>query len=149
MLETLLMGKLNSIRYRISLSLRALNRVRYRFANVIVGNDVFISLGAYIDTSYPGSIEIGDGTYITRGAKLVAHDHSVYRLNDMQADDGRGHIKIGKNVFIGVGAIVLRNVTIGENSIISAGSVVGKDVPPNTVVMGNPARVIKEFTLRQ
>jgi len=143
------MGLVNSIRYRISLSLRALNRVRYRIANVKVGKDVFISLGAHIDTSYPGSIEIGDGTYITRGAKLVAHDHSVYRLGDMPADNGRGYIRIGKNVFVGVGSIVLRNVTVGDNAIISAGSVVGKDVPANTIVMGNPARVIKEFTPRQ
>jgi acetyltransferase-like isoleucine patch superfamily enzyme len=115
---------------------------------VKVGKDVFISLGAYIDTSYPNAIEIGDGAYITRGAILIAHDHSVYRLKDVPANNAKGYIKIGKNAFIGAGAIVLRNVTVGENAIVGAGSVVSKDVPSNTVVAGNPARVIKEFIPR-
>jgi acetyltransferase-like isoleucine patch superfamily enzyme len=51
-----------------------------------------------------------------------------------------------KNVFIGSGAIVLRNVTIGENSIVAAGAVVIKDVPANVIVAGNPALVIKSFS---
>ena len=50
-----------------------------------------------------------------------------------------------KNVFIGARSIVLRNVTIGENSILAAGAVITKDVPENTIVAGNPAKVIKRF----
>ena len=141
------MSILNSLRYRVSLALRSFNRVRYRLQGVSVGSGVFISLGAFIDTAYPHSIEIADDAYITKGAMLIAHDHSVYRLKD-SSDDGRGFIKIGAGAFIGARAIVLRNVTIGENAVVSAGSVVGKDVPPNTIVMGNPARVIKEFEPR-
>jgi len=105
---------LNTFRYKASLCLRALNRARYRFYKVNVGKEVFISTGAYIDTSYPNSITIGDGTFITRGAKLVAHDHSVYRI-DGSDDDGRGKIILGKRVFVGVGALILRNVTVGDN----------------------------------
>ncbi|GFO60318.1 hypothetical protein GMST_26430 [Geomonas silvestris] len=140
---------LNKIKYRLSLAFRELNRVRYRMLGVSVGKDVFISWGAYIDTCYPGSIEIGDQCCITNGAKLIAHDHSVYRLPQQEGahDDGTGRIRLGKNVFVGAGSIVLRNVTIGDNAIISAGSVVGKDVPPSVVVMGNPARVIKDFSV--
>jgi len=48
-------------------------------------------------------------------------------------------------VFIGARSIVLRNVTIGENSILAAGAVITKDVPENTIVAGNPAKVIKRF----
>lgn len=140
----------NKLRYWISLRVRNLNRMRYRLLGVDVGKNCFISLGAYIDTCYPGSITIGEGTFITRDAKLIAHDHSVYRLPPDDAgkrDDGRGTIHLGKKVFVGAGAIILRNVTVGDNAIISAGSVVGRDVPANVVVMGNPARVIKEFSI--
>jgi len=55
-------------------------------------------------------------------------------------------VKIGNNVWIGMNAIVLKGVTIGDNSIIAAGAVVTKDVPPNTVVAGNPARFAKRLT---
>jgi acetyltransferase-like isoleucine patch superfamily enzyme len=142
------MGWINSLRYKMSLALRALSRTRYRLCKVAVGDGVFISTGAYIDTSYPNSISIGDGTYITRDVKLVAHDHSVYRMSGSENDNGLGKIIIGKNVFIGVGAIILRNVTIGNNSIVAAGAVVIKDVPANVVVAGNPAKIVKEFIQR-
>ncbi|MEO7934341.1 MAG: acyltransferase [Chthoniobacterales bacterium] len=54
-------------------------------------------------------------------------------------------IHICDNVWIGMNAVILKGVTIGENSIVAAGSVVTKDVPPNTIVAGNPARIVKEL----
>jgi acetyltransferase-like isoleucine patch superfamily enzyme len=54
-------------------------------------------------------------------------------------------VKIADNVWIGMNAIILKGVTIGENSVVAAGSVVTKSVPPNTVVAGNPALVVKQF----
>jgi acetyltransferase-like isoleucine patch superfamily enzyme len=54
-------------------------------------------------------------------------------------------VKIGDNVWIGMNAIILKGVTIGENSVVAAGSVVTKSVEPNTVVAGNPAQVVKQF----
>ncbi len=56
-----------------------------------------------------------------------------------------GKVKIGNNVFIGAGSVVLPNVTIGNDVIIGAGSIVTKDIPSNSVAVGNPARVIKTF----
>jgi acetyltransferase-like isoleucine patch superfamily enzyme len=138
----------NSLRLRVAAVARWLNRTRYRLLNVKVGHDVFISLGAHIDTSYPDLIEIEDDVYITRGAILIAHDQSVWQRGDTLQDDGRGYIKICRKAFIGSGAIILRNVTVGENAIVAAGSVVTRDVPPNSIVAGNPARVVKEFTPR-
>ena len=55
-------------------------------------------------------------------------------------------VKICDNVWIGMNAIILKGVTIGENSVVAAGAVVTKDVPPNVVVAGNPAVVVKQLT---
>lgn len=52
-------------------------------------------------------------------------------------------VKICDNVWIGMGAVILKGVTIGENSVVAAGAIVSKDVPPNSVVAGNPAQVVK------
>lgn len=57
-------------------------------------------------------------------------------------------VRIGKNVWIGAGAIVLPGVTIGDHSVIGAGSVVTKDIPPNVVAVGNPCRVLREINDR-
>jgi len=54
-------------------------------------------------------------------------------------------VRIADNVWIGMNAVILKGVTIGENSIVAAGSVVTKSIPPNTVVAGNPAVIVKEF----
>ena len=54
-------------------------------------------------------------------------------------------VKIADNVWIGMNAIILKGVTIGENSVVAAGAVVTKSVPANTVVAGNPAVVVKTF----
>lgn len=71
-------------------------------------------------------------------------------LNPFTATEARPPIKtkpvkIGNNVWIGMNAIILKGVTIGDNSVIGAGAVVTKDVPANVVVVGNPAKVVKEL----
>ncbi|VWX32730.1 conserved hypothetical protein [Limnobacter sp. 130] len=95
---------------------------------------------------------IGDGCTLT-GVSLIAHDASptlfIKELNIKQdvIEPGsrrsyRDPIRIGNNVFIGVGSIILPGVTIGNNVVVGAGSVVSKDVPSNHVVAGNPAKYI-------
>ena len=110
---------------------------------VKIGKNTMVSLGAKIDV-HRGSISIGDNCLITSGSKILSHDGSM-RLID-PSDDGSGHVRIGNNVFIGVNAIILRNVTIGDNSVVGAGAVVPDDIPENSVVLGNPARVVKTLT---
>jgi acetyltransferase-like isoleucine patch superfamily enzyme len=54
-------------------------------------------------------------------------------------------VKIADNVWVGMNAVILKGVTIGENSVVAAGSVVTKSVPPNTVVAGNPAVIVRQL----
>jgi maltose O-acetyltransferase len=119
----------------------------YRIFGVKIGKNTFISYSAKIDTTYPNSVIIEDNVFITHGAIIMAHDHSVYRHKTFSEDNGRGCVILKKNVFVGAMAIILRNVTIGENSIVGAGAVVTQNVPPNTVVAGNPARIMKTFSM--
>jgi acetyltransferase-like isoleucine patch superfamily enzyme len=97
--------------------------------------------------SEPWLIEIGNDVTVTAGVFLVTHDASsrLFRKalpNSSPYGNRFGRIKIFDNCFIGVNSIVLPGVTIGPNSIVGAGSVVVKDVPPRTVVAGVPAHVM-------
>ncbi len=89
-------------------------------------------------------ISIGDHVTITNGVSFITHDGGVWVLREEFPDiDFVRPIIIHRNCFIGMNAIILPGVTIGPNSIVGAGSVVTKDIPPNSVAAGVPARVIK------
>lgn len=89
-------------------------------------------------------IEIDDHVHIGHNVSLMTHDGATWIFRENESFDKLkfGKIRIKKNCFIGTKAIILPDVTIGPNSIVGTGAVVTKDVPPNTVVAGNPARVI-------
>jgi len=92
-----------------------------------------------IDSSFPWLISVGDNCTITANAIILSHDASTKR------DLGYskiGMVTIGNNVFIGAGDIILPNVRVGNDVIIGAGSVVTDNIPDNSVVVGNPAKVI-------
>lgn len=112
-----------------------------RDAGVKVGKNCrFYSFNFF---SEPFLVEIGDNVIISGEVILVTHDGAIYlfkdEIKDVQGSYGR--IKIGNNCFLGMGAIILPNVTIGSNCIIGAGAVVNTSIPDNSVVMGNPAKV--------
>ena len=91
------------------------------------------------------SIQIGEGTNIGSGALLIDTDfHQPIGRWDWGTDPGRGArpIHIGRGVFIGARAIVLKGVTIGERAVVGAGAVVTKPVPPRHFAVGNPARIL-------
>lgn len=101
----------------------------------------------------PGTL-IADPEYVSIGnnvllaaCSLIGHDGCIDVLNRAYGVrlDAVGKIDIRDNVFIGHGAIVLRGITIGPNAIVAAGSVVTRDVPPNSVVGGVPAKVIGQM----
>lgn len=85
------------------------------------------------------SITIGDNTFIGFDVEIRDTDH-----HNLIGSPKREPIFIGNHVWIGSKAIILKGVTIGDNAVIAAGSVVTNDVPPNCLVGGNPAKVIRE-----
>lgn len=94
-----------------------------------------------LDLAHGFLISIGDNVTIS-SATLLTHDASTKKLLGYSRV---GRINVGSNVFIGGEAIILPGVTIGDNVIVGAGSVITKDVPSGSVVVGNPARVIKQY----
>ncbi|MEA4821509.1 2,3,4,5-tetrahydropyridine-2,6-dicarboxylate N-acetyltransferase [bioreactor metagenome] len=96
--------------------------------------------------SEPWLINIGNHVEITANVQFVTHDGGVWTLREEYPNiDVFGPIRVGNNVFIGIGATILPNVRIGDNCIIGAGSVITKDIPSNSVVAGAPAKLIKTF----
>ncbi|MEM3555471.1 MAG: acyltransferase [Candidatus Micrarchaeia archaeon] len=122
-----------SARYLPSLSLK---NFFYRLTGMKVGKDVAVGLGAVFDIFFPELIEIGDNCIIGYNATILAHEflHKELRV---------GRVRIGKNVLIGANTTVLAGVTIGDNSKISACSLVNDDVPANSFYAGVPARGVK------
>ena len=110
----------------------------FRKRGIKVGVNVSM-YGVTIDGLYPHLVEIGDNCCITGGVKLLAHDAAPTVFGrEMKVSP----IKICDNVFIGMDAVIMPGVTVGPNSIVGANSVVTKDVPPDSVAAGVPARVI-------
>lgn len=97
-----------------------------------------------IDLTRPYLIQIGKNVTITSGVSILTHgfDWSVLKIVYGEVIGSSGKVTIKNNCFIGVNSLLLKGITIGENSIIGAGSVVTKDIPPNTVAAGNPCKVI-------
>lgn len=89
-------------------------------------------------------ISIGNKVKITKGVVILTHgfDWSVLREVYRRPFGSAGRVDIGNNVFIGMNSIILKNVQIGNNVVVAAGSVVTRDIPDNSVVMGNPAGVV-------
>lgn len=112
----------------------------FRNQGAQIGEDCFISLRTL--ASEPYLIKIGNHVGIASGVQLLTHSLGWsfrHKIPDLQLF---GKIVIEDNCNIGVNAIILPDVTIGENSVIAAGAVVTKSIPPNSIVAGVPAKVI-------
>jgi acetyltransferase-like isoleucine patch superfamily enzyme len=122
----------------------------YHQEKISIANNVFIWHFTVLDGT--GGIEIGEGTQIGANVGIFTHSsHMAIRLFgknylDIPEKEKKGFliapVKIGKYVFIASGAKILHGVTIGDGSIIAVNTVVKEDVPPYSVVSGNPAEII-------
>lgn len=113
-----------------------------------IGSDCNIMERVVIDVSHCNHITIGKNVTIAPRASIFAHDASTQRFLGYAFI---GNVIIEDNVFIGAGAIILPNVRIGKNSIIGAGAVVSRDIPTDSIAVGNPAKVvntIKKFVAK-
>ncbi|WP_292960602.1 acyltransferase [Novosphingobium sp. UBA1939] len=93
-----------------------------------------ISMTAKLDKTHPRGVRIGERSYIAFGATILCHDMTRGLYLDTA---------IGRYCFIGARSLIMPGVTIGDGSIVAAGAVVTRDVPPRSIVAGNPATVIR------
>jgi acetyltransferase-like isoleucine patch superfamily enzyme len=107
--------------------------------NLVLGQDLFINVGCRFQDT--GGITIGDGSLIGHGTNLTTLDHGIHP--DRRADMQPAPIVIGRKVWLGANVTVVPGVTIGDGAIVGAGAVVTKDVPPNTIVAGVPAKPLR------
>ena len=107
--------------------------------NIKIGKDVFVNSGCCFQDQ--GGVTLGDGCLVGHNVVFATLDHDKRpgRRGDMTAVP----IVVGKDVWIGAHATILKGVTIGDGAIVAAGAVVTRDVPPNTIAAGVPARVVK------
>ena len=109
--------------------------------NTQIGKNVFINFDCvFLDL---GGITIEDGVLIAPKVSLLSEGHPI--SPEQRHSLVPKHIHIKKNAWIGANATILHGVTIGQNAVIAAGSVVTKDVPDNVVVGGIPAQILKEL----
>ncbi|WP_292147410.1 sugar O-acetyltransferase [Brevundimonas sp.] len=111
--------------------------------NIHFGANAFVNANSvFLDCA---EIRIGDNFQAGPGVQLLTPEHPLDAVERRGLESARP-ITIGDDVWIGGGAIVLAGVTIGDRAVVGAGSVVTRDVPPDVVVVGNPAKVVKHLT---
>lgn len=110
-----------------------------RFNKVSIGNHVMINSGCLMMSA--GGIVIEDEAQIAANVQLISNNHDLDNRMIITCKP----VHICRRAWIGAGATILPGVTIGENSVVGAGSVVTHDVAPDTIVAGNPARIIRKI----
>ena len=112
-------------------------------SNIVLGERVFMNFGCVILDC--ARVEVGALTQIAPGVQLCAATHPVDPGEREAGLEYALPISVGRNVWIGAGAIVGPGVTIGDDSVIGAGSVVVRDVPAGVLAVGNPCRVVRSI----
>ena len=121
-----------------------------RLRGVKIGKSVFLAGGNILDRARPDLITLEDYTSLSGGVQILTHSNPTAPLKEILGDSVSkvAPVTIKRGAWIAINAIILPGVTIGENSIVTAGSVVSRDIPPFTMVGGSPARVIKKIDIK-
>lgn len=101
-----------------------------------------VAISAFVHIVANERVSIGDNSIIASAVQITTSTHN-YRTRPYRSKRVDAPVTIGRNVWIGAGAIILPRVTLGDDCVVGAGSIVTRDVAPATVVAGNPARVIR------
>ena len=115
-------------------------------SNITIGNNVFINFGCIILDM--GEVTIGNNTMFGPRVGIYTTNHAFNAEERVANIVVSKPIRIGNRVWLGADVKIVQNVTIGDNSIIGAGSVITKDIPPNVLAVGNPCRVIRKITAK-
>jgi len=118
----------------------------YRAMGVAIGRHVFIGLDSYLDDQFPELIRIEDDAVISFRVTIVVHDDArrMDRVSPGQAEGTVAPVVLRCGCYLGAGCLILPGVTVGERAVVGAGAVVTRDVPPGKLVLGVPARVVKD-----
>lgn len=138
----------NAFHYKVGMRMpynkwrvRSLRRIGYQ-----IGEDVYFPSDLTVALNFVyhrGNLTIGNRVSIAAGVIIILSSHSNYSEVSKQVSSRSETVVIGDDVWIGAGSIIMNGVTIGNGAVIGCGSVVTSDVAPNTVVAGNPAKVIR------
>jgi len=138
---------------------RIINKIKYLYYNssdkrkviflrrlgCIIGDNTKLNCKTNAFGTEPYLIEVGDNCLFAAGINIITHDGGVWVLNNLKifdtAMDKMRRVKIGNNVYIGLGAYIMPGITIGDNCVIGAGAIVTKDIPDNCCAAGVPATV--------
>jgi acetyltransferase-like isoleucine patch superfamily enzyme len=115
-------------------------------SRLAIGRNVALNSGVMINADCGGDITIGNHVLIGPNAVIRGANHRTSDLRTLIRDQGHvaSKIVIEDNVWLGANTVVLPGVTIGKNSVVGAGSVVTKDIPPDSIAVGIPAQVIRD-----
>lgn len=129
-----------ALRSTIARPVQYLRYLFYHYRGFDLHQTVIMERNLNLDRLYPNGIHISKNTLIASQVSILCHDHC-------KRVDGQpllADVYIGERCFIAVGAIIMPGVTIGDEVVVGAGSVVTKNVPSNCIVAGNPAKIIRQ-----
>jgi acetyltransferase-like isoleucine patch superfamily enzyme len=115
-----------------------------RFRGVNIGENVYIGKNVYIDNFYPNYVYLEDDTVLNAECMIIAHFNPSNRFRNL-FEANVNPVVIKKGAFVGIRAMIMPGVTLGECAVVTAGSVVLGNVAPFTMVQGNPAKKILKF----
>ena len=131
------------LRQSIAKRVQWLRWYRYKMSGYDIHPSCEIERGLNLDRYFPQGIHVGAHTILTSRVTILSHK-LIPRKSLGRYDGEKCHTYIGEWCVIGIGAVIMGGVRIGNECVIGSGAVVTRDVPSNTIVAGNPAKVVRE-----